>query len=218
MGKAKLHRAPRPFGNAHHHYRSAWNLKKIDPIIKSLLATDGISLRSLSRGTGIPFETLRRWKLKLTENPQWSPKETKWGKHRRIFTDDEEAEIAHEIRHKYIAGHQLFTSSDFEMLVIDRYLQKFMNFEHPAALRASRHDRCPTTSQSQHFRRPESSCTTTVSPSRSRQPDALPDETRGGRGHDGRLGYDHSGNSGCGLGHLRRRALDLDPEMPMATH
>jgi hypothetical protein len=67
MGKVKLHGAPRPFENAHRHYRSAWNLKKIDTIIKSVPATDGISLQSPSRDTVIPFETLRRWKLKLTK-------------------------------------------------------------------------------------------------------------------------------------------------------
>jgi hypothetical protein len=72
MGKVKVHQPPHRFGNAHRQYRKPWNLKKIDPIIKTLLATDGMSLRSLSRNTSIPFETLRRWKLKVTENPRWS--------------------------------------------------------------------------------------------------------------------------------------------------
>jgi hypothetical protein len=59
----------------------------------------------------------------------WSPKDTGWGIHRRTFTEDEEESIAREIRQDYIMNHQLFTSDGFQTLIIDRYLQKFLNAE-----------------------------------------------------------------------------------------
>jgi hypothetical protein len=77
--------------------------------------------------TTIPFETLRRRKQKLKTNPTWTPKDARWGIHRRIFTEAEEAQIASEIRQEYLLHHRRFTSDDFQTLIVDRYLQKLLN-------------------------------------------------------------------------------------------
>jgi hypothetical protein len=129
MGKAKSRRTRHHLGNPHHHSHKPWILKKIQPILNKLRAPDAPSLRSLCRDTDIPFETLRRWQLKLRERPGWTPKEMCWGLHRRIFTDDEEEEIARQIRQHDIATHRLFTSEDFQTLITHDYLLKFQNSE-----------------------------------------------------------------------------------------
>jgi hypothetical protein len=129
MGKVKSSRGRNRLGNPHHHYHKPWMLQKACPVLKKLIAPDRPSLRSPSRDHVIPFETLRRWTLKLKENPVWTLKDTRWGIHRRIFTEDEEEAIAREIRQHYMINHRLFTSDDFQTLSIDRHLQKFLNAE-----------------------------------------------------------------------------------------
>jgi hypothetical protein len=51
------HLVPSRRGDARPHYRKPWNLKKIVPIMKTFPATNGISLRSLSRDTAIRNST-----------------------------------------------------------------------------------------------------------------------------------------------------------------
>jgi hypothetical protein len=53
----KRHLVPSRRGDAHPHYRKPWNLKKIVPIMNTFPATNGISLRSLSRDTAIRNST-----------------------------------------------------------------------------------------------------------------------------------------------------------------
>jgi hypothetical protein len=130
MGKVKtLPRQGRRLGNPHHHYRQAWTYAKIHPILRKLLDDSSASLRSLSRTWNIPRETLRRWQLELARNPEWTPLNTRWGCHRRIFDDIEESEIADHIRGEYIINHRLFTSADFERIAFERYFLKYSDAE-----------------------------------------------------------------------------------------
>jgi hypothetical protein len=60
----------------------------------------------LSRETTIPFETFRRWSVKLKEHADWTSKAARKGAHMGIFTEDEEAEISRDIPQQYPTTHQ----------------------------------------------------------------------------------------------------------------
>jgi hypothetical protein len=70
----------------------------------------------------IPVETLRRWRVKLLQPRGWTPKKTPWRLHRRIFSQQEQDEIAVEIKqnaHRWPLSHEISefgNDSDFRLL------------------------------------------------------------------------------------------------------
>ena len=78
----------------------------------------------MSQSTVIPRSTLYDWKSKLADDPCWNPvTKSKSGQHRRIFTDEEESQIADYMRNEFIAKKQLFTDLDFRGVIMSRVLQ-----------------------------------------------------------------------------------------------
>jgi hypothetical protein len=62
----------------------------------------------------IPKQTLYQLKAKWEADPQWRPWDTGFhGKHLRIFTDEQETEIAEEVITQYIVPGRRFNAHDF---------------------------------------------------------------------------------------------------------
>jgi hypothetical protein len=78
---------------------------------------------------GIPIPTLRRWHKKLVQNPNWTPRDTPWGKHRRIFTGAEDTTISIVIYENNITPRRRFTNKDSITLTVDHRLMKFADNE-----------------------------------------------------------------------------------------
>jgi hypothetical protein len=57
--------------------------------------------------------------MKLRQEPTWTPFETEWGTHPRIFSDLTETIIAGPIRDKFLSKSRLFTSEDFRALAFE---------------------------------------------------------------------------------------------------
>ena len=117
MAKAK----PRRLGRPHHRYARVPST--VEACLRHIL--DGIlSLRELNRRYAIPVSTLSEWKRNLAFNPDYNPiHEDQRGKHRRIFTDAEESQIANHIRTNFIQKKLLFTDADFVDVVCDFHRQ-----------------------------------------------------------------------------------------------
>jgi hypothetical protein len=63
--------------------------------------------------------------MKLREDPTWTPSETEWGTHRRIFPDLTETIIAGYVHDQFLSKSRLFTSEDFRALAFERYRETY---------------------------------------------------------------------------------------------
>jgi hypothetical protein len=83
---------PDAFGDGHHRYRAPWLRRKtlaLVAAIKHLIQNPNENkVAWIARDFNVPDSTVRLWRDKLKRCPDWSPFETAWGEHRRIFTDD----------------------------------------------------------------------------------------------------------------------------------
>jgi hypothetical protein len=82
-------------------------------------STDKIA--DISRKFNVPRTTLRREHDKIRKNLGWTPLDTLWGEHRRIFSNEIESMMAEEIRANYVQPHRLFTTEDFCTLALRWY-------------------------------------------------------------------------------------------------
>ena len=86
------------------------------------------NIRALSRESGIPETTLRRWFKKWRDSSEFDPLEySAKGAFHRIFSDFEERNIATFIRNNIIAQGYLFTNDDFRTVVMAAFLEKHNN-------------------------------------------------------------------------------------------
>jgi hypothetical protein len=87
------------------------------------------SLSALSTRYHVPLSTLHRWRVKINENPEWTPFETEWGAHRRVFSDLTESILALFIRDQFLHKHRLFTTEDFQTLDFERSREVYRDAE-----------------------------------------------------------------------------------------
>lgn len=117
MARAKS-RKGKKIGSPHRNY---FNYTETVNEVLRQLQEGRSSLRHLHRQYGIPLTTLSNWRVKLKFDPQFTPLGPRAALHRRIFTDEQEAEITAHIRSEFIAKKLLFTDQDCKQLVIDFY-------------------------------------------------------------------------------------------------
>ena len=68
----------------------------------------------ISSTTGIPKSTISTWRKKLRINPQWRPKRTNYGRHTRIFTEEEEIALMGQIREQFLSKDLFYSDKDFQ--------------------------------------------------------------------------------------------------------
>jgi hypothetical protein len=85
----------------------------------------GLSYAEISRRTTIPASTIRDWGQRRTLYPDWTPTNTRWGQHRRIFTRDEELALAAFIRSEVLLFGHVFQNSDFRALAMCAWFEKY---------------------------------------------------------------------------------------------
>ena len=61
----------------------------------------------------MPESTLSYWHMRYAKDPHYTPLNSEWGQHLRIFTDAQEQELSARIRTKYIDQHMHFSNTDF---------------------------------------------------------------------------------------------------------
>jgi hypothetical protein len=89
-----------------------------------------ISCHRICAQTGIPFQRIYNWKKQWSQNPSWLPYIYSFrGFQHRIFTDQEEREIADYITQKYFIPGHLFTNTTFRQIVTQAYLEKYRDDE-----------------------------------------------------------------------------------------
>ena len=79
------------------------------------------AIPSISKRTGIPPSTLYTWRKCYREDQKWSPRDNNWGRGNRIFTEEEENNLASYVSDIIDQGN-LFTNKDFKEIAIEYYL------------------------------------------------------------------------------------------------
>ena len=117
-------RKHRPFRRGQYH-RYAERSGLVRDIFKAWDEGKQYKIRELSRESGIPEATLRRWRHRWQNDKEFDPLDyaAKGTKH-RIFTDLEESNIASFIRDNVISQGYLFTNEDFRTVVMAAFVEK----------------------------------------------------------------------------------------------
>ena len=84
---------------------------------------------NISKHTKFKVKTLYEWSDRLKKDPNYSPLSQQYGKHRRIFTDEEEDNITDYIITQILLKGILFTDQDFEDLIMCAFIEKFKDEE-----------------------------------------------------------------------------------------
>jgi hypothetical protein len=72
---------------------------------------------------GVPLRTSFGWYRHWLKDSVWRPYRPHLNLRCRMFTDDQEAELAKRIRDDYLSTGHIFTNADFRVLAIDAYYQ-----------------------------------------------------------------------------------------------
>ena len=97
-------------------------------VVRTLLSDIdfGIPPKVICAKYRIAMATLYRWRGKRLQNPQWTPCLKRVAKN-RIFTEEEEDDIADEIRREFIEKGLVFTDHEFRMLILGHYQNKYLS-------------------------------------------------------------------------------------------
>ena len=82
-------------------------------------------IKKISLQTNISINTLKDWIKKLNKDSDFSPTRPKYGISRKIFTEEEENEIANFIKEQIIRRGYFFNDDDFRELIMCEYLRKY---------------------------------------------------------------------------------------------
>jgi hypothetical protein len=93
------------------------NLARLEPIFRMLQACPRVTglMKALAKRTGISRSTLSTWKANLLSDPSWRPRRIHYASARRIFSDEQERELATRIATTYIAKGLFYTDADFKL-------------------------------------------------------------------------------------------------------
>ena len=85
-----------------------------------------MGLKAISVKYRCALSTLYRWKKRRQEQHDWMPNKDRTARN-RIFTEDEERQIAEEICGVYLNQGLLFTDQEFRQVILERYVQKYIH-------------------------------------------------------------------------------------------
>lgn len=86
-------------------------------------------MKRIESETGVNYNTLKDWKRKLKDDPNFTPCHHQIRPNKRIFTIEEENNIANFIREEIIKPGYFFCDDDFRGLIMNAYLEKYSNLE-----------------------------------------------------------------------------------------
>lgn len=103
-----------------------WILYKrlVEHIFTVLFPNWDESSAAMAIEAGVSSSTLYDWKTQYDKDHQWRPYRTKRSQSKRLFTDEEERDLADHIAEAYIARGIYFTDEDFQRLATDAWLEK----------------------------------------------------------------------------------------------
>ena len=85
-----------------------------------------MGLKAISVKYRCALSTLYRWKKHRQQDHNWLPNKDRTAKN-RIFTDDEERQIAEDICELFLNQGLLFTDQEFRQVILARYVEKYVN-------------------------------------------------------------------------------------------
>ena len=122
----------------YHNYKD--QREELDEIFK-ILKRDKVPrclFSNIARVTGIPKSTLSTWRKRLRTHSDWRPSRMNYGRHRKVFTEDEEKLLIQHIRENFLERNLFYSDRDFHDDAIRFYndlmrqrIQKIENGELP---------------------------------------------------------------------------------------
>ena len=119
---------------AYHHHNE--KPEEIALVLNALRNCNKGEMRKIEKQTLISYNTLKDWRRKLQIDPTYDPTK-KQIRATRIFTPEEEDNIATFIKENIIRPGYFFTDDDFRELIISEYLRKYNNSENIKKFNAS---------------------------------------------------------------------------------
>ena len=118
LAKTKRHKFPVPRRRYRASKKNKSETQRVFEAIKDHAFDSGLSIGDIARKYKIPRSTVYYWNSRLDHDSSYTPLESKCGRHLRVFTDEQEIELARRIREQYIYKHVYFTNQDFRELAI----------------------------------------------------------------------------------------------------
>ena len=122
----RTRRVPRGAGLFHrpYTYRTKYGKLAMRAYNKLLTSRSG---GSVSREFRMPQSAAYSWEAQKGKDADWTPLETsRYGQHRRVFTKEEEEQIADHIRKEVLPTGSLFTDEDCRRMLIQKYHEKVL--------------------------------------------------------------------------------------------
>ena len=94
-------------------------------------------MKRVAAQTGINYNTLKDFHRKLKDNPDFTPCHKQIRPNKRIFTIEEENNVAEFIKEEIIKPGYFFSDDDFRELIINAYLEKYRDAENIKQFNAS---------------------------------------------------------------------------------
>jgi hypothetical protein len=108
-------------GVAKYNYKTPHGKRIVDRVFTHFQAwTRGDPVR-IKAILGVPMKTTRGWYRHWLRDGAWRPYQPTATMRRRLFTSEQEAELARRIRDDYLAQGCIFTDADFRLLAIEAY-------------------------------------------------------------------------------------------------
>lgn len=85
-----------------------------------------MGLEAISAKYRCALSTLYRWRKRRQQHPDWLPNKGRTSRN-RIFTDEEERQIAEDICALFLNPGLLFTDQEFRLFILERYLEKYVH-------------------------------------------------------------------------------------------
>ena len=112
----------RKFGAPHRNYRQRRYSGLAKQILRSIHEKKRVA--DIVAEFQVPRSTVYSWITKSRTDSNWSPQTTRCGQHRRIFTVEEEDEIAARIRDEFLSKHLMFSDADCREILLNEYAKK----------------------------------------------------------------------------------------------
>ena len=94
-------------------------------------------MKQIETATGVSYNTLKDWRRKVIADANYTPYHKQTRPKRRIFTIEEEENIAQFIKDEVIRPGYFFSDQDFRELIINAYLEKYRDSENIKYFNAS---------------------------------------------------------------------------------
>ena len=121
--------------NAYHRHKN--ETESIPLLMNTLKNCKRGEMKQIESATGVSYNTLKDWRRNVIVDPKFTPCHQQTRPKKRIFTIEEEENIAQFIKDEVIRPGYFFSDQVFRELIINAYLEKYRDSENIKYFNAS---------------------------------------------------------------------------------